>query len=98
MNHLISSGKINITKLEELVDFPTANEELVNKKVHLHVFHGSNVFSKFAFKEGKYDNLTLPINNTHLVKNYCLNIALDSKRKSLDELEKIAKELTKQKY
>ena len=98
MNHLISSGKMNITKLEVLVDFPTTNEELVDKKVQLHVFHTPNLFSKHAFRDGKYDNIKVPINNTHLVKYYCLNIALDSKRKSLDELEKMALELKKQKY
>ena len=97
MNHLISSGQMNITKLEDLVDFPTGNEEIVNKKVQLHVFHGGNVFSKSQFKAGTYDKITLPLNNTHLVKYYCLNIALESKRKSLEELEIMAQELTKRK-
>jgi hypothetical protein len=98
MNHLISSGRINITKLENLLDYPTTNEELVHQKVHLHVFHSASVFSKFAFKGGKYNNITLPINNTHLIQYYCLNIALDSKKKSLEELGKMSEQLAKQKY
>ncbi len=92
------SGRINITKLENLLDYPTTNEELVHQKVHLHVFHSASVFSKFAFKGGKYNNIILPINNTHLSQYYCLNIALDSKKKSLEELGKMSEQPAKQKY
>jgi len=51
-----------------------------------------------TFKGGKYNNITLPINNTHLIQYYCLNIALDSKKKSLEELGKMSEQLAKQKY
>ena len=98
MNHLISSKQMNITNLESLIDFPSTLEENISSKVHIHVFHGSNMFSKKFFKAGVYDNMTLPINNTHLVKYYCLNIALESKRKSLFELESMAKEVIKMKF
>jgi len=97
MNHLMSSGQMNITKLDNLIDFPSANEHLIATKVHIHVYHGDTVFSKFLFRTGGYDNWTLPINNTHLVKYYCLNIALESKRKSLGELKGLADKVVENK-
>ena len=86
MNHLISTQQINVTKLENLIDYPSGNDESVFKKVHIHVYHGEEMFSKFMFRDGRYDNYSLPVNNTHMISNYCLNIALESKRKTLTEM------------
>ncbi len=97
MNHLIKSNIIKITKLNKLLDFPSANEESVFKKVHIHVFHGSSMFSKFSFMSGEYDNLTIPYGNTTLVKFYVLNIALESKRKQAWELCNIFKNVSRNK-
>jgi hypothetical protein len=97
MNHLISLGVMNIKKLENLIDFPSNTEELVSSKVHIHVFHDNVLFSKWKFKSGGYDNMTLPISNSHLVKYYCLNIALESKRKSLNELKTLGKKVIENK-
>ena len=96
MNHLISSGRANIKKLENLIDYPSANEELISSKVHIHVFHGSNLFSKFKFKDGSYNNITLPINNTHLVKYYCLSMALESM--TLVEFKNLSEKIKLQKF
>jgi len=46
-------------------------------------------FSKFAFKMGKYDNMSIPVENTLQIKNYCLKIALESKRTSCTDLVKL---------
>jgi hypothetical protein len=97
MNHLISSGRANIIKLENLIDFPSANEELISSKVHIHVFHGDDMFSKFAFKAGAYNKFTLPISNTHLVKYYCLSMALESKRMTLVELKDLSEKVKQKK-
>ena len=97
MNHLINSNTINITKLDKLLDFPSSNEESVFKKVHIHVYHGSSMFSKFRFMSGEYDNLTIPYGDTTLVKFYVLNIALESKRKQAWELYNILKNVSRNK-
>jgi hypothetical protein len=97
MNHLIKSNTINITKLDKLLDFPSANEESVFKKVHIHVFHGPDLFSKFRFMSGEYDNLTIPYGDTSLVKFYAVNIALQSKRMQAFELYNIFKNVSRNK-
>ena len=91
MNHLIASKQINIKKLENIIDYPSSNEESIFSKVHIHVYHNNDMFSKFMFKAGKYDNMTISsnLNDTKLVKYYCLNIALDSKRRNRLELNQM---------
>ncbi len=87
LNHLIGSHQMNVVKLDNLIDFPSANTENINTKLHIHVFHGDDVFSKFAFKMGKYDNMTLD-GDANRVKFYCLKMALEAKRTTNDELKK----------
>jgi hypothetical protein len=87
MNHLISSGQMNITKLDKMIDFPSSKLVSITSKVHIHVFHGNEIFSKSKFKSGAYDWIALPIKNTNLVSCYCLRIALESKRSSLVKLK-----------
>ena len=89
LNHLISSRQINLIKLENQLDFPTSNEESVFRKLHLHVFHGDDFFSKFEFKNGKYDDMKLDDRNLSLVNNYCLKMALEAKSKSNKQLLKL---------
>lgn len=87
LNHLIGSKQLNVVKLDNLIDFPSANDEDINRKIHIHVFHGDNMFSKFAFKVGKYDNMNVKDSEVNKVKNYCLKMALDAKRSSNAELK-----------
>lgn len=81
LNHLFATNQINLVKLEDLLDFPSANKESVFKKLLIHVFHGDDIFSKFYFKASKYDNLTSQLSTYDVkqVKYYCLKIALESK-------------------
>lgn len=44
------------------------------------------MFSKFLFKMGRYDNMTLDAQNSEQVKFYALKMALGSKRMSNEEL------------
>ncbi len=44
------------------------------------------MFSKFAFKKGKYDNMTVTEAESQQVRNYALKMALDGKRMSCGEL------------
>jgi hypothetical protein len=87
LNHLIGSKQLNVVKLEDLLDFPSANNEIVNRKLHIHVFHGDNLFSKFAFKVGKYDKMKVNDEDLKVVNFYCLKMALEGKNTSNGDLK-----------
>ena len=87
LNHLMGSNQLNVVKLENLIDFPSANSENINTKLHIHVFHGDDLFSKFAFKMGKYDDMTVNESDLFKVKYYALKMALDAKKISNLELK-----------
>jgi len=53
------------------------------------VFHGDDLFSKFSYKVGKYDDMIVNDNDLGKVKFYCLKMALDAKKKSNEELKKM---------
>lgn len=98
LNHLIGSNQLNVVNLNKILDYPSSNPEPVDSKIHIHVYHTDVVFSKFNFKKGNYDNLTLPADSRSLkqVNFYCLRIALESKRLNSGSLNKmLAKEVNK---
>jgi hypothetical protein len=41
MNHLIETKQLNIVKLPQLLDHPSANEVSIFDIIHIHVFHGN---------------------------------------------------------
>jgi hypothetical protein len=86
LNHLIAINKLRITKLQNMIDFPSGNDESIFKLIHIHVFHGENMFSKFMFKMKKYDNMTVSDDKINQVKYYSLKMALEGKRKTCKEL------------
>ncbi len=86
LNHLIASKELNVVKLENHIDFPSGNIESIFKMIHIHVFHGDDMFSKFVFKSGRYDNMSVSNENATLVKYYALKMALDGKRTSEENL------------
>jgi hypothetical protein len=77
MNHVIGSSQLNIVSLYELVDFPTTESSLVTDVLHLHVFHSDLLFSKFAFKDGKYNDMKVSDEQAKHVKHYALKMALE---------------------
>ena len=79
MNHLIETKQLNIIKINEMIDVPTDTEISIFKTLHLHVYHGNNLFSKFNFKLGEYDYLYNQNTNVEKAKYYALNMALKSK-------------------
>ena len=88
MNHLIATKQINVVALPDLIDYPSGNENSVYQIVHIHVFHGDNIFSKFMFRAGKYDNMSTTDIDKKKVKYYALAMALESKRlKETDQLK-----------
>jgi len=80
MNHLIATKQINVIPLPDLIDFPSGNSESIFKILHIHVFHGEDLFSKFVFKMGRYDNMTVSEEDAQKVKFYSLKMALEGKK------------------
>ena len=95
MNHLIATKQITVKKLDNLIDYSSDNEGSIFSKVHIHVYHGDTIFSKFYFRDGRYDNMTLPRGDFNQIKYYCLNIALESKRKSSLEIHQMFQNVSK---
>ena len=91
MNHLIDTKQINVPRLSNYIDHPTGNLESVNSVIHLHCYHGPEMFSKNAFKMGKYNNMSIPLENSNQIGNYCLRLALESKRFNSNDLLKLLK-------
>jgi hypothetical protein len=87
INHLWAENEINFVKLPKLFDQGTGSTESIDKIPHLHVFHGDNMFSKFAFKAGKYNNMTVAVEDRSKVKFYCLHMALEGNRLNATELK-----------
>ena len=85
MNHLIATNTIHIVKLDDLLDVPSfSNTSDVFNVLHIHVYHNQQLFSKFQFKSGGYDNMTselasLPNEAKNLVNYYSLRMALESR-------------------
>jgi hypothetical protein len=80
LNHLYGANLVNLNVVPELIDYGSANENNITNMVHIHVFHGDDLFSKFAFKLGQYNETHLNTTSTHLVKYFALKMALDSKK------------------
>ena len=85
LNHLMGSKQLNLVILNNLIDYPSANTESVYDKIHIHVFHGDDLFSKFAFKMGHYDNMT--ITDSNQIKFYCLKMAMEAKKVKTSNLK-----------
>ena len=44
------------------------------------MFHGDDMFSKFVFKAGRYDNMSVSLGDSNKVKFYALKMALEGKK------------------
>jgi hypothetical protein len=86
MNHLIKTNQLNIVKLENSLDYPSYFSEEINKMLHIHVFHGDEMFSKFKFKAGSYDSMEYDDKNVNIAKFYALKMALEGKRTQPQDL------------
>lgn len=86
MNHLISTRQLNIVKLEHQLDYQSYRSDEVTNMLHIHVYHGDKMFSKFKFKEGKYDDEDYKNYNTSQAKFYALKMAIEGKRNNPNQL------------
>ncbi len=97
MNHLIKTKQLNVVKLDNYLDFPSYYDENIFKILHIHVFHGSKMFSKFEFKNGKYDGMVIDSSQITKAKYYALKIALEAKTTSNANLVKMLQFVNKDK-
>ncbi len=74
-NHLVD----RIIKNGNVVDHGSASSESIHDHPHIHCWHTDNMFSKFQFTAGKYDDLSTDHLDINTIRDYCLFIALKSK-------------------
>ncbi|UJR27808.1 hypothetical protein I4U23_009077 [Adineta vaga] len=92
INHLISNNNLTILLADQLLDQGVTSKDQVdirkNLRLHLHCWHGSNPFSKFEFKAGKYKSIdpSTLISDTS-ASGYAMRMALESKSMSLEQLK-----------
>lgn len=86
LNHLIATKTINLVHLHNLLDYPSGNEESIFSKLHIHVYHGDNIFSKFMFRMGRYNFTLLEGQNHTHIKYYSLKMALESRFTTLKQM------------
>ena len=80
LNHLIATNQLNVVRLGNLIDHYSSTSVSIHKVIHIHVFHSDDMFSKFVFKNGKYDNMTVNEAEAAVVKFYSLKMALEGKK------------------
>lgn len=79
LNHFAGSNQLNIIPLKNLIDHSSASMEEVSSKILIHTYQTYETFSKYSFKEGKYDHMKINDNQAKFIKFYCLKNALESK-------------------
>ncbi|XEC93648.1 hypothetical protein AB6A23_20140 [Paenibacillus tarimensis] len=75
-NHLVETMSPDRLKLDASC---TSQQSILNYP-HIHFWHTFDMFSKFDFTAGKYDHLTADHLDLSQIKNYCLYIALRSRK------------------
>ncbi|MHC0036668.1 DUF7164 domain-containing protein [Pseudoneobacillus sp. C159] len=74
-NHFVDQ----IIKDGNRIDFGSASTESIDNHPHIHCWHTDNMFSKFQFTAGNYDDLSVDGLDINKIHNYCIFIALKSK-------------------
>ena len=93
---MIATNQTNVIALYDMLDYPSSGlSGLLDGKIHIHAFHVDDLFSKFAYKDGDYNNMTISNLNFNQVKFYCLKMALESKRTKCDDLYKMLRKESK---
>lgn len=76
VNHLVNTYQKNT----QLFDFDSSSDQDINDYMHIHCWHSDKLFSKFKFNEGKYNNLSTNGLDLTKINNYCLDVALKSRK------------------
>ncbi|CAF1147356.1 unnamed protein product [Adineta ricciae] len=91
VNHLFVSDKFDIKKADQLLDQSTTNKDPFdlqkNNRLHLHCWHTEQPFSKFAFKDGRYNKIhPRTLYNDTSAQAYAMRMALESRLMTVNEL------------
>lgn len=76
VNHLVDNIVIDSDKLDYV---STSSDNIINHP-HIHCWHTNEVFSKFRFFDGIYNNISISHLDNTVVKEYCLYIALKARQ------------------
>jgi hypothetical protein len=87
INHLWAEKQIGLVKLTAFFDHGTTSLESIDRIPHMHVFHGDDMFSKFQFEAGQYNNMVVTAEDRNKAKFYALYMALEGKRLKPAELK-----------
>ncbi|KAF4659335.1 hypothetical protein FOL47_007619 [Perkinsus chesapeaki] len=96
LNH-ISNNVAAFGADQGFMDFQSVKKDpITNTKIkHVHCWHTREMFSKFKFHEGEYDQLDLtPYANMSTTRDYVITVAVSSIRLSNDELARLATDMT----
>jgi hypothetical protein len=74
-NHLVDKFEAR----PDLLDFDSTSRDSIYSHPHIHCWHTDNLFSKFQYEYGAYDNI-VPEDNDE-IRHYCLRMSLDAKMK-----------------
>ncbi|CAF1193182.1 unnamed protein product [Rotaria sordida] len=91
VNHLVNSEKLDVQNGSELLDQSTTNNDQndieKNNRLHLHCWHTDAPFSKFQFKENKYNHIDPhALINDRSSLGYAMRMALESRLMTFEEL------------
>lgn len=75
VNHLVDEILVEQGKL----DYYSTSKDSVLEHPHIHCWHTDEMFSKFWFWAGRYDNLSIDGLCLDSIRDYCLYMALKSK-------------------
>jgi hypothetical protein len=76
VNHVVGNVQLDYGKL----DIESTSRGLISNHPHIHCWHTDQVFSKFRFAAGAYDHMPIHTLNTNTVRDYCMYIAVKSKK------------------
>eukprot|EP00730_Choanoeca_flexa_P013090 TRINITY_DN4954_c0_g1_i1.p1 TRINITY_DN4954_c0_g1~~TRINITY_DN4954_c0_g1_i1.p1 ORF type:complete len:667 (+),score=176.02 TRINITY_DN4954_c0_g1_i1:114-2114(+) len=98
VNHLYAIGKPIVLHQWATMDVPTIEPHPTCMARMLHVYHGSDRFSKFAFYADKYRNLDMADYDLRKIRDYVTWMALDAVDQGINReqpLQKVGGDLSK---
>jgi len=80
---------MNIIKIDNLLDVSSYKNKNIFSILHIHTFHSGQMFSKFKFKAGNYNDINPDKENTNMAKYYSLKMALEGKSLTENKLAEL---------
>ncbi|KAF0705782.1 Aste57867_6939 [Aphanomyces stellatus] len=76
INHC--TREYGVVKDEAMLDYPTTSDHPPAEHAHLHTWQNHEVFSKYDFADGLYENISLDSLSLDKIRDYAMYMALDS--------------------